>query len=74
MAQIFLILFFSWVAIGAVLMIVAMLRQEWIRIAAILSGAELAQTQAYAPRVRIRQWAWGRPESHLVTQRRAVAA
>ena len=74
MAQIFFSVFFSLAVIGAALAIAAMLRQEWTRVVAILSGAELAQAQASAPRVRIRQRAWGRPELRPVSQRHAAAA
>jgi hypothetical protein len=74
MAQILISIFFSLAAIGAIAMIVVMLRHEWIRISAILSGAELAEALAAAPRVRVRQRAWERPEPRLAPQRRAVAA
>jgi UDP-N-acetylmuramyl pentapeptide phosphotransferase/UDP-N-acetylglucosamine-1-phosphate transferase len=74
MAQIFLGVFFSLAALGALALIVAMLRSEWDRVAAILTGAELASARASAARVRIRQRAWGRPELRPVPQRRAAAA
>jgi hypothetical protein len=74
MAQILFGVFFSLAAIGAVLAIAAMLRQEWTRVAAILSGTELAQAEACAPRIRVRQRAWGRPELRPMQQRHAAAA
>jgi hypothetical protein len=74
MAHILFEVFFSLAAIGAIMMIVAMLRAEWPRVASILSGDALAQARASTPRVRIRQRAWGRPELRSVPQRRAVAA
>ena len=74
MAQIFLGIFFSLAAIGAFVMIAAMLRAEWRRVVAILSGAELAVARASAPRVRVRQRTWGRPEPRSALQRHAAAA
>ncbi|HEV2569501.1 hypothetical protein [Sphingomonas sp.] len=74
MVQVFITIFFSLAAIGAVLMIVSMLRRDWDRVVAILNGSELAQAQASLPRVRVRQRAWGRPEQRTVPQRRAAAA
>ncbi|NNM75388.1 hypothetical protein HJG53_00495 [Sphingomonas sp. ID1715] len=74
MAQIFSALFFTLAALGALGMITAMLRGEWQRVMAILSGEELAGARAAAPRVRVRQRAWSRPELRAIPQRRAAAA
>jgi hypothetical protein len=74
MAQIFSGLFFILAALGGVALIVTMIRSEWRRIIFILTGAELAATDAAAPRIRIRQRAWGLPELRPAPQRRAVAA
>lgn len=74
MAQVFVSIFFSVAMLGAIALVVSMLRGEWSRISAILSCRELDEALAAAPRVRVRQRAWGRPELHLAPQRRAAAA
>jgi hypothetical protein len=62
MAQLFSASFFSLIAIGATVFVVAMLWQEWARVAAILRGEELQHAQTVSPRVRVRLRSWSRPE------------
>lgn len=74
MAQFFSVLFFGLAGIAALALVGAMLRGEWARIIMILSGRELSGAQAAAPRVRVRQRSWNRPEQRALQQRRAAAA
>ena len=74
MAQLLSGLFFSLAMVGALWSVAAMIRREWPRIVGILSGAELDLARARAPRVRVRQRAWGRPELRTAPQRHAAAA
>lgn len=74
MAQLFSALFFSFLALGATLMVFAMLRAEWSRVAAILRGDELHHAGATVPQVRIKLRTWSRPEPRRpATQLRAAA-
>lgn len=62
MTQLFSALFFSLAALGATLIVVAMLREEWTRVAAILRGEELRHARSAAPQVRVRLRTWPRPD------------
>jgi len=62
MAQLFSALFFSALAIGAAIMVVAMLRSEWTRVADIVRGDEVQHARAATPQVRVRLRNWSRPE------------
>jgi hypothetical protein len=60
--------------IGAVGLVAAMLKSEWTRLVAILSGAELATARSSEPRVRIRTRAWSRTAPRRSAPPRAAAA
>lgn len=55
-------------------LIAAMLRGEWRRISAILSGGELTAARAHAPAVRVRLRAWRRVEARAFAPARHAAA
>lgn len=74
MAQVLTSIIFTSLAFGGFVLIAAMLRSQWARIVAILTGAELALARNSAPQVRVRQRAWSRPEPRPVPHRRAAAA
>ena len=74
MAQLFSALFFSIACIAAVALIAGLLRGEWARVTAILSGRELETARAARPQVRVRMRAWGRPEPRRTPQPLRAAA
>lgn len=54
MAQLFSAFFFCLAGVAAIGLIAAMLREEWGRVTAILSGCDLAGARMQTPRPRVR--------------------
>ncbi|HYZ48068.1 MAG TPA: hypothetical protein VE567_04160 [Sphingomonas sp.] len=74
MAQLFSAIFFCLACIAALAMIATMLHGEWARVAAILSGRELAVARATVPQMRVRLRASSRTEPRRPPQPLRAAA
>jgi len=74
MAQLFSALFFSLALVATLAMIAVMLRRDWSRAVAILSGSELEQARASVPRVRVRVRSWSSTEWRLTPKPERAAA
>jgi hypothetical protein len=74
MAGLFSGLFFALALLGALGLMAALLRAEWPRVIAILSGSELRHALGATPQVRIRTRAWRRAELRPVPRASRAAA
>lgn len=74
MAGLFSIGFFSLVLAGALVFIIAALRAEWARVAAILAGHELRLACGIAPQVRVRTRSWQRTDLRPAPRPQRAAA
>lgn len=74
MAQLFTSVVFTLIAVGAIALVVGMLKRDWMRVATILSEGELMTAPTSAPEMRVRLRSWNQAELRQAPSLRHAAA